>query len=690
MLGILVLLAFECCGVTQAVSLCKRHAMIVRVWLGMVMGLMEMMWFPSLFAYFYRFTLTAQQLALGTSVLISVLCLIAGGLRKSCKPENGAPSVKFALLLVLPAALLSGYLQYTHTLREIDGAYYVGQSTYGDLCMHLSFATGLVGQSYPPEYTLLPGTTLGYPFLVDALSSTMLIFGTPLSWAFVIPGTLMSSLVFLGMILYAWEISGKKGATILAFLLLLLNGGLGFLQTLNHLGTDASALENALYGYYQTPTNMPEENLRWVNALCDLIVPQRTLMAGWLCVIPALYLLSSAIRTRRTSAFVALGLWAGPMVMIHTHSFLALGVISLGALIDCLIRSRGKRWKTLLNFGLYGVIACSIAYPQLMEWTFPQTLDGGSLRLLFNWVNNNENGRLIDGYFWFWIKNVGLVYLIFPIAALSTRKKRVKAISLGAFLLYALAEAVVFQPNVYDNNKLFYVAFIAMLPAAAETLCEIYARMKGIRGREVLAAAFIIVSTMSGTITIARECVSGMPGTNYQIFSSSQVEAAEFIRENTLDDALFLTANQHNNAVASLTGRKIVCGSSIYLYYHGLDYQTQEHDARRMLASPETNWELFGDYGIDYVFLSSYEESEILQSGEIESRSRTFKKDENENWTEIDEYDQDGFASEIWTDDYAMPAACPLIYKGGEWYETVRVYAVSPRAIAAWNASKQG
>ena len=83
--------------------------------------------------------------------------------------------------------LMSGYLQYTHMFREVDGALYVGQSTYGDLCMHASFATGLIGQSYPPEYSILPGTRLGYPFLVDALSATMLIYGTPLAAAFSVP-----------------------------------------------------------------------------------------------------------------------------------------------------------------------------------------------------------------------------------------------------------------------------------------------------------------------------------------------------------------------------------------------------------------------------------------------------------------------------------------------------------------------
>ena len=36
----------------------------------------------------------------------------------------------------------------------------------------------------------------------------------------------------------------------------------------------------------------------------------------------------------------------------------------------------------------YGGAAVVLALPQLMTWTFPQTVGGGSLTLRFNWVNN--------------------------------------------------------------------------------------------------------------------------------------------------------------------------------------------------------------------------------------------------------------------------------------------------------------
>ena len=129
------------------------------------------------------------------------------------------------------------------------------------------------------------------------------------------------------------------------------------------------------------------------------------------------------------------------------------------------------------RFALYGGVALALALPQLLTWSVPQTVHGGSLRFRFNWVNNQGNGRLIDGYCWFWIKNVGLIWLMMVPAALTGKRRPrggdgpmargdlTRMLGLGALCVYVVAELIQFQPNEYDNNKLFYVAYMAMLPA---------------------------------------------------------------------------------------------------------------------------------------------------------------------------------------------------------------------------------
>ena len=131
---------------------------------------------------------------------------------------------------------------------------------------------------------------------------------------------------------------------------------------------------------------------------------------------------------------------------------------------------------------------------------------------------------------------------------------------------------------------------------------KLYSRLKGVRGRVMFACLFVLASTLSGGLSIAREVIS-----DYQLFSAEEVLAAEYIEDNLPSDAVILTGDQHNNAVAALTGRDIVCGTGSYLYFHGIDYSLQRSDMAAMLANPAANLEAFGGYGIDYIYISNHE-----------------------------------------------------------------------------------
>ena len=608
MLGIVLLLGYLLCGCALMDALLPRRNRLIRLWLGLCCGLILMMWLPTLYAFFIDFTLTAQLLGLATCAVPAALGLFAARRIPRERAFTDMP-LWLPLALIVPLALLGGYLQYTHTLRQAEGALYVGQSTYGDLCLHLGIATSLRNAAYPPDYSLLPGALLGYPFLGDSMVTTMLLGGTPLSLAFRITGTLMLALVFTGFTLFAWELTHSAAATALAYALMFVNGGLGFLYAFDGIGRDASAFKAIFTGFYATPTNQPALNLRWVNVICDMMIPQRTLLTGWMALLPALWLLVTAVREGDPRRFVILGVWGGAMPMIHTHSFLALGLISVAAVVYVTWKApAGARLKAFLPFLAYGLIAVALAAPQLLKWSVPQTVNGGSLGFRFNWVNNRGDGRLIDGYCWFWIKNVGLIWLLMIPAALSGPREKDSGLSLsrmlglGALLIYVVAELIQFQPNEYDNNKLFYVAYMAMMPAMGMYLTGLWRRLKGVRGRALIAAAFLFASTVSGALSIGREVVS-----NYRLFSRAEAEAAAFIDENTPGHAVFLTGSQHNNAVAALAGRNIVCGTGSYLYFHGMDYARQQADERRMLEAPEENRALFEQYGVEYAYISSYE-----------------------------------------------------------------------------------
>lgn len=183
MAGIFVFAFYLACGVLCARALLWDKSPLIRVWTGAAFGILCLMWLPALFAYALRFTLAAEYCALAAMMTVTLAVFFFARKRAKTPAKLSAEDrslLKALLFLSLPLTVLSGYLQYTHTLREAGGALHTGQSTYGDLCMHLSIITSLRGSTLPADYNILPGTTLGYPILTDAMSTSLLLFGSSL------------------------------------------------------------------------------------------------------------------------------------------------------------------------------------------------------------------------------------------------------------------------------------------------------------------------------------------------------------------------------------------------------------------------------------------------------------------------------------------------------------------------------
>ena len=794
MLAVLYFILYLLCGLMIVRCLLPRQSVLTRLWLGMSLGLLLMMWLPALMAFAADFTVRAHLLALLPLALFTLGAYLLRD-RTPAKDWDAAETtlLRQMLIVVLPLTLLSAYLQYTHCVRIAeDGSWWGGQSTYGDLAMHMSFVTSLKNAAFPPEYALFPGQQLSYPFLMDSLSTSFYLLGWPLQASLTVPGTLMMMLCYMGVMCLARKLTKGKKTVILAALLFFLNGGLGFIYDFDMAGgmetvwrngewTDTprvfARVQDILEGYYKTPTNQPTpNNLRWSNVIADLMLPQRTLLGGWCMVIPCFYLLLTAFGREREEGCRArqvalLGVWGGALPLIHTHSFTALALCSVGLMIydlshmphirllpmrerprwlrialtsglltvaalvlaglgahvltrdvlprwtlwgipaagvvltliilfaDMLVRgllcpagevqrevpkltTKQRRltivltiasalaaaamialislialelldapltlvfaaafvmicvtirlagvlsmdkfrpgmkvvdaafWRELAWYLLYGAIACVLSVPQLFGFTFNQVFQEGMqdaqnsfIEIWFNWVNSSDGSfsGMIDGYGWFYLKNIGLPFLML-IFALFERNATWRRVFSGALPIILAGEFIRFQPNIYDNNKLLYLAWMLCALIVADWCGVIWRKLKDFRARPLIAAMAAVTIFLSAGLTLWRECVS-----NYQLFSAGAVQAGEFVRDETEEDALFLTGVHHLNPVASIGGRRIVCGPDLWLYYHGLDTSERKADISRFYADPAANQDVIGRYGVDYVVVSSYERAD--------------------------------------------------------------------------------
>lgn len=539
-------------------------------------------------------------------------------------------------------------------LLNSDGSLHTGQATYGDMNMHIGFITSIAKQhTFPPEYSIYPGIKLAYPFLSDSISSSLYLLGASLRAAYIIPMLVAVMQVFCGFYSFIKFWFKKGSVAFIAFILFFYDGGFGFIHFLNKVNFSKNFTE-----FYFTPTSIGDYNYRWAQIIANMLIPQRATLFGWAVLFPLLAFLYYAKENRSIKSFLIAGIMAAGLPMIHTHSFLALGIICVVWLFwdmykekesYLLLKLAGIIWvvfffllrmyndKTGLiekngfiimiaglgiiavlfvkeivlcfknstiksyiqTWGVFLIPVILFAFPQLLFWTFGQASGDGFLRSHFNWSNANDN------YFIFYLKNIGITFLIFFPAWVSAKKKEVQTAS-PMLLIFFIAELVVFQPNEYDNNKLLFVAFVFMCGIVSDFVIKLFEKNWNIILKGALAVSLLFVGVFSSSMTIARECVS-----DYELYSKAQVDAAEYIEKNTAEKAVFLTGDNHNNAVAALTGRSIVCGADTFLYYHGINTAERKNEVANMYADPVGNKELYKKYNVSYIFVSDVETGEF-------------------------------------------------------------------------------
>ena len=97
------------------------------------------------------------------------------------------------------------------------------------MSMHLSFLTSLANQGdFPPDYSLLPGTRLSYPFLSDSISASLYQLGAPLWFAYQLPMWAAGAQVLFGLYAFFSAMTESRAQAALAWVFFAFNGGFGF------------------------------------------------------------------------------------------------------------------------------------------------------------------------------------------------------------------------------------------------------------------------------------------------------------------------------------------------------------------------------------------------------------------------------------------------------------------------------
>jgi hypothetical protein len=290
-----------------------------------------------------------------------------------------------------------------------------------------------------------------------------------------------------------------------------------------------------------------------------------------------------------TALLLAAGVLAGFLPLFHTHTYIAVGLVSLFLFA---LRPR-REW---LAFWTPAVL---LAAPQLLALA-PHAAGGGVPRLQPGWMGQGEPHLAL-----YLLRNFGLP-LVLAVPAWFAAPREWRTFYLAFVLLLAFALVVVVSPNLFDNGKFTYYWHAVNSALVAAWLVK----LAGARRRRPLAASFAAL--------LALACVaSGLAAAHSEarararLFTDEELEAAAFAREHTPPRALFLTAPAVTQPVLCLAGRAVVRGPTSWLWSHGYEFRAREADVRRIYAGGAEALGLLGYYGVDYVYLGDAERREL-------------------------------------------------------------------------------
>lgn len=588
------------------------------------------------------FVLLFQSLQLGIIAFLLIAFFVLGlNLRKILEFFNNLffyiKNKKWLALSNLPLVflliILIFYAFYLSTVLSYDEAGRIKATLpgWGDSAFHLLMIERLAtANPFTLEHPIFAGTKLTYPFIINFISAVFREIGSDTLSAYRLPLFTFGIAGLFLIFAFAYRILKSKGFAVIALLLILWGSGLGFFTLFKD--ANIAYQQGGLDGFIALLKNPPHEythldnrtggkssqketndNIVWIVPLVSFLTHQRSFTAGF--AIFSLILLG-IYYYGNTPHFWRFGVLAGLLPLSHSHSFLALFF-----LMAVLIWFFLKNWKAWLGFG---VITLLLAFPQITYYYLNSDIASkGFFKPWFGWMTCNHSTSWLfcdispdtdSNVFIFWLKNFGMVfwiwvlvlwllallYFLIPKENEIWKKFKIHFV-IASLFLFLIPNLFLFQPWEFDNNKIFFYWWILAIIFCVIPLFQIFSQ-KNILGKGLIVF-LIFFAILAGTFDFTskllqakKEVYGYSDGTDYNI------EIGNWIKANTAENNLFLTASVVDPVPIFLAGRPVYLGYEGWLWSAGLDYKKNRNKAEEILAG---NLHLACEEKINYIFLDN-------------------------------------------------------------------------------------
>jgi hypothetical protein len=611
---------------------------------GACVGITSLGLFGFVFASFLGLNARSISLALGLTVLVPLVllqilqrpALALADLQKTLRTFRQSLShpsrhlLAYTIFYLIVGAILWSVFQKA-MIESPQGIATGVVNNFGDLPFHISVITGFsYGNNFPPQDPTYAGVHFTYPFLTDFISAMFVKCGASLRQSMFLENFVVG-VAFVGLMhRWAWVMLRDRIAALLTPLLVLLNGGFGWILLWNQLNEKSDEGFIGVFKRLSTSfTIIPDSTWRWGNAISTLLVPQRGFLLGlplavivftqwWLATKPheeapsvsigekkdqkkARKKASKQVQENATIVFassrarmIAAGFVAGLLPLVHAHSFVV--VMMVGAGIALLQR----RWADWITFA---IVASIVAVPQMWWSTHNSAVEANKFfEWHFGWDHGEENPVL------FWLKNTGLFIPLTIIAILWRHNgKPLVSRSLLIFFLpftlcFVVPNVVKLAPWIWDNVKVLFYWWLASAPLVALLLSRLW---RDDIFRRALALVFLVCVTLAGALDVAAIVLHSSP---YDIFTTEGIQFAELIKNETPPQSVIIHAPVHNHPVF-LTGRRSLMGYPGHVWTHGLEFSTRESEIKRVYMGSIDAPNILRKYGVDYIVVDPLEKN---------------------------------------------------------------------------------
>ncbi len=480
-----------------------------------------------------------------------------------------------------------------------DG-WYVGQvNLYGDLVYHLSLINKFMySNTISIDNPIFAGTKVDYPIFADALTAYIAIF-TNIQTALVITTFLAGILSIYTARLFIRRFIKNEKVIFLSLLLFFVNGGFGFYYFFKDLATSQKPFFDFLLSMPNQYTDIKDRGYWWINNYLAYFLPQRTFLFAFPITLAILILLYIATRKETKKYFVLAGLLAGLLPLVQVQSLFLLFLLCLFYVPFNVFSSKNKK-QTILNWLIFAFLTGFIGFAMFSSISSGQNALK-SIRFEPGWTSK-------ENILWFWLKNLGVFgpTLIIALIWLFKKNRHLFKLYLPFLMVFFLCNILVFQPWSFDNSKfLVYWYFVSSIVVAAFLYDQFFGEKIW---RKAIGIILVFLMIFAGSLDLIRTFT---PVTSYQIYSNQDLQAAQIVKNLTPQNAIFVTASNHNNPIPTLTGRSTLLGFPGWLWTHGISYQERTQDVTKIYLGGNQADKLITKYKVNYVSIGPAEKAEF-------------------------------------------------------------------------------